>query len=332
LPSTAFRRLSALAGHVSASGAAGRRHEPLTGFVWVTLAMVCFAGLGGFAKYAIQQGLDPLQVIFFRNVFCLLLMLPLLYWRGPSLVRSRQIRLYGVRVGLAFVSMMCWFQALALIPYADLTAMTFLAPLFATLFAVLWLGEVVGIRRWTALVVGFLGAMIILRPSASGFGAGQLLALVSTLVNGVIGPLLKHMTAEDDADRIVFLSNLIMSPLSLVPALFVWVWPPLALWPVLFGMGLAAVIGHVALLRGFATTDASLVFTFEFSRLPFVVLIGTIVFGEVTDAWTWIGALVIFASAAYVTRREVELSRSGGLVRARDPIDPLSLTPLRLER
>ena len=103
---------------------------------------------------------------------------------------------------------------------------------------------------------------------------------------------------------------MLMTPFSLIPALFVWQWPLLSLWPYLFGMGLCAIIGHVSLMRGFASTDASLVFTFEFSRLPFAVVIGYLAFGETIDIWTLVGAVIIFASAFYITRREAQLRRA----------------------
>jgi drug/metabolite transporter (DMT)-like permease len=322
--------IGGLVARLWASGKPGKRNDPIAGAIWVTIAMATFAGLGTFGKFAMHEGVDPLQVIFFRNFFCLVLMLPLLYWRGPSLAVSAQFRLYGVRVGLAFLSMMAWFSALSLIPLGELTAVGFLAPLFATIFAVFWLGEVVRARRWTALVIGFIGALIILRPGGVGFGLGQMLALFSALTAGIVGPLLKQMTAQDDPDKIVFITNLWATPASLIPALFVWEWPALAVWPYLIGLGLCAVLGHVALLRGFASMDASLVFTFEFSRLPFAVAAGYLLLGESTDLWTWVGALIIFSSAAYITRREAQLVKERTGVRIRDVSDPLSLTPVRL--
>jgi drug/metabolite transporter (DMT)-like permease len=314
------------------SGAAGKRNDPLLGMFWVTLAMACFAGLGAFGKHAGNNGVDPLQIVFFRNVFCLLFLLPVLGMRGPALLKTDQIGMYGIRVGLAFVSMMAWFYALLIIPFGELSAIGFLGPLFGTLTAVLFLGEAVKARRMTALAIGFVGAMVMLRPTSGGFGLGQALALFSAITAGIVGPLLKQMTAKDDADRIVFLSTLIMTPLSLLPAVFVWVWPPLVLWPYLAAMGLCAVVGHISLLRGFASTDASLVFTFEFSRLPFAVGVAWLVFGETTDVLTWAGALIIFASAAYITRREAQIKRNDGLVRVRDMAgyDALLMTPLRL--
>lgn len=300
----------------------------MVGFFWVTLAMASFSGLALFGKYAAHSGMDPLQIIFFRNAFCLLFLTPLLVMRGPSLVRSSQYRLYGIRVGLALLSMTTWFYALSLIPLAELTAISFLGPLFATLFAILFLGETVRARRVTALAIGFLGAMIILRPGGTPFGLGQAFALFSALSAGIIGPLLKQMTAKEDSDKIVFISNMLLTPFSLLPALFVWQWPEPELWPWLAAMGLCAVVGHISLMRGFASTDASLVFTYEFSRLPFAVLVGYLLFSETIDVWTCGGALVIFASAFYITRREAQLRANGDRIGVRDVTNPLHLTPV----
>jgi drug/metabolite transporter (DMT)-like permease len=149
--------------------------------------------------------------------------------------------------------------------------------------------------------------MIILRPGGSPVGIGQLCAIVSAMLTGVTVVLIKQLTSRDDPDKIVFLTNLMLMPLSLVPALFVWNWPTLAMVPALLGMGFCAVVGHIALVRGYAATDASLAQTFEFSRLPFTVVIAYLAFGETIDLWTWIGALIIFAAAVYITRREAQL-------------------------
>ena len=167
------RSLSQIAATIRNSGRAGQGSNPLLGFFWVTLAMVSFAGLAAFAKTSSQAGVDPLQVIFFRNAFCILFMMPLLAVRGPALARTDQFKFYAVRATLAFLSMMAWFYALAHIPLAELTSIGFLGPLFATVFSALFLGEVVRLRRISALAVGFVGAMIMLRPGSSAFGIGQ---------------------------------------------------------------------------------------------------------------------------------------------------------------
>jgi drug/metabolite transporter (DMT)-like permease len=281
--------------------------DPAAGVFWVTISMALLAGLAAFSRAAINAGLHPFEVVFLRNLFAVIMLLPLLAWRGWSVARSDQIWLYGWRVAISLFSMQAWFYAIALIPIGEVTAISFLAPLFGTLGAIFLLGERVRIRRWTALFVGFMGAMIILRPAGAALGLGQLCALLSAMSMGLTAILIKQLTAGDDPDKIVVLTNVLLLPLSLVPALFVWTWPSADVLPALLGMGVCAVLGHVSLVRGYAATDASLAMTFEFSRLPFVVAIAYLAFGETIDIWTWIGALIIFASAVYITRRETRL-------------------------
>jgi drug/metabolite transporter (DMT)-like permease len=286
---------------------ASTANDPVAGVIWITISMALFAGLAVFSRQAMNAGLHPFEVVFLRNAFACVLLVPLLVYRGRALLQSSRLGLYGLRVAISLLSMQAWFYALFLIPIGEVTAISYLAPLFGTLGAVFLLGETVRIRRWTALAVGFLGAMVILRPTGSALGAGQLCALISAMMSGLTGVLVKQLTAHDDPDKIVFLTNLLLLPLSLVPAVFVWRWPTSEVLPALIGMGVCAVLGHVCVVRGYAATDASLAMTFEFSKLPFAVGIAYLAFGETIDAWTWIGALIIFASAVYITRREARL-------------------------
>lgn len=272
--------------------------------------MALLVGIAAVARSAALAGVDPLQMMFFRNFFCVVLMLPLLYRRGWSLVRTSQPKLYGIRVAVSFFAMMTYFEALALLPIGEVTAIGFLAPFFGALFAILILGERVGLDRWAALAAGFVGAMIMLRPGGVAFGPGQASALAWAVFMGLIGPLIKQLTAADDADRIVFITNLVSLPVSLVPALLVWTWPPLAVWPQLVLLGVFAVLGHMTLVRGFAVSDASLAMAFNFTRLPFSVLVGYVMFGELIGWWTWVGAVVIFAASVFVSHREATLARN----------------------
>ncbi len=289
---------------IRASGTPGKRNDPIAALAWMTLGVVGLSGLSGIAKYAGQQGVEPLQLAFFRNLFCFLALTPLLYVRGPSVMRSANLSLYGVRVGVQLLSMVCWFPAMTMIPLADLQATSFLAPLFATAFAIAYLRERVPLARWMALGVGMLGAVIILRPLAPTFGLGQLLAVGAAMAIGIGGPLIKKLTATDDADKIVLITNALLIPASLLPALLVWKWPAAHVWPYLAAMGMSACLGHVAMTRAYTYADASLVATFDFARLPFAVLIGLYFFGEATDIWTWVGSIVIFGAGIYITRSE----------------------------
>ncbi len=287
------------------------RHDVVAGILWVTAAMILFAGLAAASKVCIQLGYDPFQVVFMRNAAALALLMPMLGARGLELVRSKSMSLYGVRVLISLVSMTAWFYALSLIPMGEITAIGFLSPIFGALAAIVFLGEKVRLRRWTAIIVGFIGAMIMLRPGQAPLGIGQLCALVSALAGGVIAVLLKRLSNADDPEKIVFITTAMMTPMSLLPALFVWKWPGMDVVPVLTIIAVTGVLGHIALMRGFAAIDASLVLTFEFSRLPFVVGIGYIMFGELIDMWTWIGAAVVMGSAAYIAHREAKVRREG---------------------
>lgn len=296
-----------------AAGAAQRARatDPVKAFIWVTLAMVLFAVLAAASRLLIEKGYDPLQVVFLRNLAAFVLMLPLILWRGLALIRSNAINLYGVRVIISLVSMTSWFYALSLIPLGEITAIGFLSPLFGTLSAILFLGEKVRLRRWTALIVGFIGAMIILRPGAGSLGLGQACALVSAISGGLIAALLKQLANRDDPAKIVFITTAMMMPLSLIPALVVWRPVGLDALPLLSVVAVVGVAGHVALMQAFRVADASLIMTFEFSRLPVVVGLGFWLFGELIDDWTWIGAAIIVASAAYITHREAKVRREG---------------------
>lgn len=284
----------------------------MIGILWVALSMALFAVMAAASRTATDLGYHPLEVVFLRNFSAVIVMLPMLGWHGASLYRSSALHLYGVRVSIGLVSMIAWFYALSLIPLGEVTAIGFLTPLFGTLGAIVFLGEKVRLRRWTALIIGFIGAMIILRPGASPFGFGQACALVSALSGGVMGILLKRLSAADHPDKIVFLTALLLTPLSLVPALFVWKWPGLDILPALAVIALTGVLGHAALMRGYRAAEASLIMSLEFVRLPFAVTIGYFMFNETIDKWTWIGAAVIFASAYYITQREAKLRRERG--------------------
>lgn len=300
----------------SASGRRPDADDPVAAIFWVTVSMAMLAGIAAIVRQLTLTGMDSQVAFFWRNFFCVVWMLPLLAVRGRSLLATQQPRLYILRVALSFASVSAFFYALSKSPIGEVTAISFLSPLFGTLFAIILLGEVVKLRRWTALIVGFVGAMVMLRPwegliggGSVGLGSGQVAAVFSAMCVGIIGPLVKQLTGADDADRIVFITAALMTPFSFVPALFFWSWPTLDQWLLLVVLGLFTLLSHMSLVRGYVATDASLVMTFKFSRLPFAVLLGYIFFGETISTTTWIGAFIIFAAGIYIARREAVARR-----------------------
>lgn len=277
----------------------------LAGAGWMLVSCALLAGVAALGRYAATSDVHPLQVVFLRLLFAVLVMLPVLGMRGLAFLRTGQIRLYFLRAGVGMAAMTSWFTALAYLPIGKLTAISFLTPLFATAAAVLVFRERVGLQRVAATALGFAGALVILRPGIVQLGPGVVFALAAAMAMALSMMLIKSLTVRDDPTKIVFLSAALMTPMAAGPAIAVWTWPPFEVWPYLLALGPVATLGHITLTRAFAAADASFIAGFDFARLPFAVLYGWLAFGEVIDIWTWIGAAVIFAAGIYASRAEV---------------------------
>ncbi len=284
-----------------------RRNDPVAGVLWMLVSCALIAGVAALGRYATTAGVPPMQVVFLRVIFALITMLPLLAWRGPDLARTEQWKTYTVRVAIGVTAMSSWFIGLSMVPVGEVTAISFLAPLFATIFAALLLKEVVRARRWMATFIGFAGALVILRPGFEETSIGVWIIIFSATAMGLSTTFIKRLTNADDPDKVVFITTVMMTPVTLLPALYVWQWPAPEVWPWLIALGPVATLGHVTLARAFAATEASVVMGIDFARLPFAVLYGYLAFGEIIDLWTWVGAAIIFASSIYIARREAKL-------------------------
>ena len=205
--------------------------------------------------------------------------------------------------------MMLWFSALSTMPIADVTALTFTSPLFSVVGAAVILREAVGPRRWTAVLIGFAGTLIILRPGMTELAPGAMMALCSAVFMSAIALSVKSLSRTDPAANIVLVMALLTTPLSLIPALFVWTWPPLEIWPWLVLTGLGATGVQMGMAKAMSAADITAVLPFVFTRLIFTALAGYLVFGEVLDFWTGAGAAVIFTASFYMARREARLAR-----------------------
>ena len=277
---------------------------PLAGVVWMLVSCALLAGVAAIGRYVSLAGVPTFQVVFLRLVFAIVALSPVLLWRGPEMLRTRHLPLYALRAAVGLVGMTLWFAALAFIPVGEVTAIGFLTPLFGTVGAALVLGETVRWRRWSATLIGLAGALIILRPGAAEVGTGTLLALGAAAAMAAASLLIKTLSGRDDPDKVVLISVLIQTPIAAIPAMLVWEWFPPYLWGVFAAMGLVGMLGHITLTRAFRAADASLVMSVEFARLPFAVVFGFMLFGEIIDLWTWAGAAVIFAASLYTARRE----------------------------
>jgi drug/metabolite transporter (DMT)-like permease len=282
--------------------------SPVRAALWMVAASTAFAAMIILIRH-LTATFDPLQVVFFRNVFGLIAMLPWLAGHGVGALRTQRLGLHALRATIGIVSMICWFTALSLMPLAQATALSFTAPIFASVLAVLFLGEVMRLRRWSATAAGLLGTLIIVRPGYSSVDEAALLAIASALLGAASPIFVKIMARTESTGAIVTYMVLFTTPLSLVPALLVWQTPTFGQLGFAALLGLAGTLGHLCFTRALASADATVVVPFDYLRLPTVALIAYLVFAEVPSVWTWIGGAIIAASSLYMTLREAKLKR-----------------------
>ena len=248
------------------------------------------------------------EIAFFRNFFGLLALLPLVLRPGRPLPRTQFIPRYVMRTVVGLASMLCGFWAIGHLPLSQAVSLSYSTPLFVTIAAVLWLNEKVRMRRWLAVLAGFIGVMVVLRPGAD-FNAGMLVALAAAVISAVVALQIKQLAALDPPDTVVFYTYVFWVPLSLVPALFQWTWPQGIEWLWLGLTGLFGTAGQVLWTRALRIGEVSALQPISFMQLPVVVLLGWWLFGEAIDGWTLTGAAIILGSNAYIAHREAVLAR-----------------------
>ena len=273
------------------------------------VALFMFTLMGIYIRLSAEH-LPVIEVVFFRNFLAVLILLPLVARVGFGTLYMRRPKLFFLRAAINAVGMFCGFTALTLIPLAQMTALSFTTPLFVTIGAVLFLGEVIRARRIAAICVGFFGTLIILQPGVVDATAGSFLALVHALTIALASLIVKVLTRSDSQHAIVTWMVVMQAPLALIPSLWVWEWPDLLTWGFLWGMALSGTIAHLCFTRAFSLVDITSLQPLEFIKLPFAVILAWVVFAEWPGVWTFVGGAVIFASTFYITRREAATRRS----------------------
>ncbi|MBL6596721.1 MAG: DMT family transporter [Candidatus Puniceispirillum sp.] len=277
--------------------------------ILMVAALFMFTSMGIFIRLS-AAGLPVIEVVFFRNALAMVLLLPLIMRMGRPSIRMQKPKLFFLRALINFGGMFCGFTALTLIPLAQMTALGFTGPLFVTIGAVLFLGEVIRVRRIAAIAVGFLGTLIILQPGYTEISVGAMMALASALSIAMASLIVKKLTATETPEAIVFWMVTMQAPLALIPAIGVWQWPTLETWIYLWAMALSGTIAHLCFTRAYRLVDITALQPLEFIKLPFAVCLAWIVFGEWPGLWTWVGGAVIFASTVYITQREARAKKS----------------------
>ena len=272
-------------------------------------ALLCLttAATGSFMNCLIRivaEELHPFEIAFFRNVFGFLTILPFALWNGIGTFRARRPGRLVLAAFINLLSMMSFFSAVPLLPLNELTALSFTQPLFQTIGAVFLLSEIV--RRWrlAGTIVGFFGVLIVMRPGTEAFTPASLLVLFGAATYAAVALIIKSVDDENPVTVVLYVSFLI-SCFSLPVAATVWTWPSATALLMMAAIGALGTIGWFAFAYAFKFADASALAPYDFTRLPFIAVPAYLVFGEVPDIWTWIGAAVIFGSSIIVSRAEV---------------------------
>jgi len=283
---------------------------PVRGAVWMIIASTMLGTINVLVRH-ISADLHPFEIAFFRNFGQFVFMLPWLFISGIAVMKTKRIGAHIRRSLFGMAAMLTWFSALSLLPVAKVTALGFTAPLFATVGASLILRENVRVRRWSATLIGFIGALIILRPGINTIGTSELVALSGAALIAFALLSNKSLARTEQPNAMVLWMGFFMSIFSLPPAIYVWQWPAGETWLWLAMLGAVATIAHLAINRAFIASDASYVMPFGFVQLPAVAIMAFFMFGEVSDALTWVGAAIIFASGIYIARREAAMAKTG---------------------
>ena len=276
-------------------------------FLYVTLLAIgatLFGSFMGAGVKLLSHDLHPIIICFYRCLMGLILIIPFVAKNNFKALKSNNFKLQLIRATINIFSMICWFTAIGIMYFEKATALGFTTPLFTTILAVIVLGEVIRFHRTAALILGFIGIIIIIRPGYLPFEFGTLLMLAASFSFSFVLIFVKKLSATDSSLTIIFYHLLFMTPVFFILSLFFWETITLNQLFIFGFMGAAGLLSHWCLAQAFKLSDTTFVMPLQFTKLIWASLIGLYLFAEQPDIWTWIGGIVIFISVVYITYRE----------------------------
>ena len=277
--------------------------NPLRGIAWMLATMVMFSCINATAK-TLTQTLPVVEVVWARYFFQMLLLVLFLGRRLPSIAATGKLKLQITRSLLLLSTTALFFTGLASIPMADATSVMFVAPILVTALSLPLLGERVGPRRWVGVAIGFLGAMIIIRP---GLGVAQtaiLFPLAAACIHSLYQISTRFLSRTDSTMTTLFYSASTGAVIMTIAVPFYWVTPSIFEMALMVAIGLFATFGHYCLIRAFEDASPAIVSPFQYTNLLWATLLGYILFSDLPDMWTITGALIIASSGLYIFHRE----------------------------
>jgi drug/metabolite transporter (DMT)-like permease len=276
---------------------------PVRGAIWMMGSTAAWAFMAALTR-VLSDDIHVFEIVFFRSLFGMAFLLPWLYRKGLRGIYTKRLGMHMARgfVGLATIYLV--FTAITLAPLAELAAIMTVRPIMASVAAVIVLGEVARGRRWSATLIGFVGALIILRPGFSEVSDGTLMMLAAVVFMAALSVIMKSLSRTETPDCIVTWQMVIFTPMTFIPALYVWQTPTLYQLAIFVLIGLSGTLVQRSLTRAYASADATVVLPFEFTRLIFSAALGFLFFAELPDLWTWVGGALIFAGTITMAHLE----------------------------
>ncbi len=277
---------------------------PFRGVLMMCIAVLCFATMNGFVKELRIQELPLVEIIWGRYFFHTLLVLAIFPRKIPTLLSGSDKKLQVIRSILVLLATACMFTAVGLMPLADAVAITFIAPLLITALSVPFLKEKVGLRRWIAVFVGFVGMIVIVRPGGGLFQLAALLPVGVTILYAVYQIITRVISHRTDPINSLFYTAIVGGVVMSLIVPFFWQTPTLEQWGLLILAGFLGGLGHWAIIIAYQRAEAPLVAPFAYTELIWATLLGLSLFGDFPDIWTLVGAGIIAMSGIYILQRE----------------------------
>jgi len=282
--------------------------DPMRAIAWMVGALASFLVMA-ISVRELSADMHAFEMLFLRSAIGVAILAVMLSVKGWGRVRTRRLGGHLMRNLIHFAGQTLWIVGIALLPLATVAALEFTTPIWGILLALLFLGERMNRGRWVALAFGIVGILVILRPGIAVVSTGALLMLVCTFCFGATNAITKWLTRSDTPLTIVFYMVLMQTLIGALATVFVWTPIAAGHWPFLVLLSLTGLSAHYALSQALANADAAFIMPFEFLRLPFVALVGFLVYSEDFELAVLIGAAVIFVGNSYSLRGERRITR-----------------------
>ncbi|MGI9387703.1 MAG: DMT family transporter [Methyloligellaceae bacterium] len=281
----------------------------IRGGLWLIFASGFFTVMAALIK-TLGDSLHVTEMLFFRQLFMVLLALPVIVRDFPAVLQTTRLDLQLIRLTCALGAMLMGFTAVIHLPLADATTIAFSRTFFITIFAIIVLHETVGIRRWAAILAGFTGVLIVAQPGGAGsVNVYGLLAIVGAACAGAVMILVRILSQTDRPVTILAYQAIGIGLLMVPPTIWFWKMPTFEETLLLIVLGVVSLIGQTCNIFGFRAGEASAIAPFDYMRLLFAVLIGYFVFNDWPAAHVFAGAAIIIAAAVYTMHREQRLAK-----------------------